>query len=397
MPVDATATNDPSAADPRFVGLRRHWLLDPAVTFLNHGSFGACPVAVLDEQRRIRDELERQPVDFLDRRLPGLLSDARTDVAAFVGADPAATAFVPNATTGVNTVVGALELRPGDEVVTTDHVYPAVHETLRRRCEAAGARLVLAPLPLPLPAPAAVADLVLGCMTPRTRLLVVDQVTSATAALLPAASIAAAARAAGVTVVVDGAHAPGMLPSPADVDCDVWVGNLHKWVCAPKGAAVLVAKGEWRERLRPLVTSHAHLEGFLGRFDWTGTHDPSPYLAAPAAIRFFAELGWDDVMAHNRALAAAGRRVVADALGTPQLVPDDAAGSMTIVGLPPGVAVDRTDARERQAAFYERTRIEVPFVPWPGGGFLRLSAHVYNEPADYDRLATAAADLLVRS
>jgi len=380
-----------------FPGVRRHWRLDPDVVQLNHGGFGAVPVGLQEEQRGWRDALERNPTDFLGRRLPGLLAEARAELAAFLGADPAGLVFVQNATTGVATALASLlaahPLRPGDELLTTEHRYHAVRIQLDEHAARAGARVVEAPVPLPVSSPAEVLDAVTAAMTERTRVLVVDHVTSPTGLVMPVAEIVAACRERGVVTVVDGAHATGMLPVRLDeLGADYWVGNLHKWLCAPKTAAVLWAGPGHRDTLRPLVPSHGYHEGVHAAFDWTGASDPSPVLTAPAAVEFFAKLGWDDVRRHNRELAAAGARLVAEALGTSLPVPDAMAGALRVAPL--GRELEPAAARALERRLLADHRIEVPLMPTVAPRYVRVSAQVYNTIDDYARLATVLPGLL---
>lgn len=364
------------------------WDLDPSVTFLNHGSFGACPRPVLAEQSRLRAEMERQPVDFLDRRLDGLLEAARISVAAFLGADPDGLAFMANTTTAASTVIRALNLQPGDQIVVSDQTYGAVGNAVARACRDAGGEIVVVAIPLPLPDDAALVDAFVAAIGPQTRLVVIDSVSSPTGAILPAEAVARACRERGVDCFIDGAHGPGMIPVDLSSSAATyWAGNLHKWVSAPKGSAVLYADDEARRELRPLVTSHPYLVGFHDRFGWTGTYDPTPYLAAPSAIDLFAGLGWDRVMQRNAALAEQGRAVVAAAVDGEQLVEPDRAAAMTLVPLPSVADPDRTTMRAAQRRFYDETGIEVPFVGWSGRAYLRLSAQLYNTIDDYERLA----------
>jgi isopenicillin-N epimerase len=371
--------------------LRSQWLLDPDMTFLNHGSFGATPRPVLDRQDALRTELEREPVAFM-YRLPEFLAACREEVAAFLGADADGCAFVTNATTGVATVLASLDLRPGERLVTTDHAYGAVRNAMRVACERAGASFVEVHVPLPLPPDEVIAAAVGEALDDGTRLVVVDHVTSPTAVVFPVRAVVDACRRAGVAVMVDSAHGPGMLPIEVTaLGADFWTGNLHKWVCAPKGSAVLWVAPEHRERVHPLVTSHGAGQGFRAEFDWTGTHDPTPYLSAPAALSFMSSLGWDRIREHNHRLSLLGREAVAAAAGTGRLVDDDRIGSMCVVALPEGVATDDGSAFRLESWLRDERRIEVPVIPWAGRGFLRLSAQVYNAPADYERLAAAIA------
>jgi isopenicillin-N epimerase len=375
--------------------VRDLWLLDPEITFLNHGSFGATPRPVLDRQMALRTEMERRPVEFLWRRLPDLLREARGAVAAFLMADPEGLAFVPNATTAVATVLAQAGLEPGDEVLLTDHAYPAVLKAARRECARTGAELVLASVPLPLPPPGEITRIVAGALTGRTKLAIVEHVTSATAAIFPIAEIVAACRARGVPALVDAAHGPGMLPIDlAALAPDYWTGNLHKWVCAPKGAAVLFVAPEHRPLVGPLVASHGYGGTFHEQFDWTGTADPTAFLSVPAALELFRGLGWERVRRHNHELAAYGRRVVAAAVRTEPPVPEAAFGSMALIALPAGAATTEEEAAALQGRLYREDRIEVPLGMWDGRAFVRISAQAYNCRADVERLASALPRLL---
>ncbi len=263
--------------------LRPLWTLDPDTTFLNHGSYGACPRAVLAVQRGWRDRLEAQPVRFMQTVLPGALREAAARLAGFLGAQADDLVFVENATGGVNAALRALALRPGDEVLTTSHVYPAVRNAIRHICGGQGALPVEAPVPFPLADPQAAIDALAARIGPGTRLVVIDLVTSPTATLLPVAEIAALCRARRVPLLVDAAHGPGMVPLDLPALGADWVtGNAHKWLFAPKGCAFLWARPEAREGLHPTVISHGLGRGFTAEFDWVGTRDPSAWLSVQA-------------------------------------------------------------------------------------------------------------------
>jgi len=383
--------------------LRDRWALAPGVAYLNHGSFGACPKAVLDAQQALRAEMEAQAVDFLWRRLEGRLDTARAILADFVDARPDDMAWVRNATLGVNTVLQGLDLAPGDELVTTDHEYNACANALRFVADRAGARVVVAAVPFPSAGPEEVVAAVLGAVTARTRLVLLDHVTSPTALVQPVAAIAAACRDRGVAVLVDGAHAPGMIPlSLASLgDCGVtyYTGNLHKWVCAPKGAGFVWANPEARVSLRPLVVSHGansvrrDRSRFRLEFDWTGTDDPTPWLCVPEALRVMGSMlpgGWDALRAANRTLCLQARDGLCKALGVLPPAPDTMIGSMAAVALPPDCAAG-LDADAVNLRLWESWRIEVPVSPWPveGSRLLRVSAQRYNTVDEYTRLAEA--------
>ena len=395
--------------------LADRWALDPDVVFLNHGSFGACPRTVLDAQQALRAEMEANPVAFLDRRLEDRLAAARVAIGAFVGADPDDLAFVPNATAGIATVLASVGIGPGDELVATDHEYNAALNALRAAAADAGARVVLARIPLPVAGPDAVVERILAAVTRRTRLVLLSHVTSPTALVFPVERLVPILEARGIGVLVDGAHAPGMIPLQLSALGASWyVANLHKWCCAPKGAAFVHVRRDRQAKVTPLAVSHAANDPrptrspFVRAFDWTGTLDPTPYLVAPTALAEVAgmlEGGWPVVMARNRALALGAREILVGALGGTPLAPAAMLGAMAAVelptasfGPPPVSPVDRDPI---QAALLERAGIEVPLVGWPRDPapgerrwrLVRVSCHLHNELPDYVALADALRGL----
>ena len=381
--------------------------LDPDWTFLNHGSFGACPTPVLDAQSAIRARLERQPVRFLDRELPPLLDATRERLAAFLGADADGLAFVANATTGVNAVLASLRFGPGDELLTTDHEYNAVINALRVTAERDGARVVIATIPLPVAGDDSVVEAVLERVTPRTRLVVVSHVTSPSALVLPVERLVHALDHRGIDTLIDGAHAPGMVALDLDaLGAAYYTGNAHKWLCAPKGAAFLWVRADRRDRVRPTTTSHGWNEPldarrrsrFRAEFDWVGTGDPSAVLAIPAALDWLAAglpRGIAAVMAAQHGAAVAAVTRLAAALDVEPLAPEAMLGAMASVRLP-GVTSDEQAGAVKHAL--EDARIEIPVVGFPVRAarrgpaaapsmvLVRVSTPVYVEPSDVDRL-----------
>jgi isopenicillin-N epimerase len=375
------------------------WSLDRRVAYLNHGSFGACPIAVQKVQADLRDELEREPVDFLTRRLPGRLDEARAALAAFLGAAPSDLAFVTNATMGVNAVVRSLPFAPGDEILTTSHVYAACLKTLRYVADRSGARVVVAPLPFPLADEDQVVDTVLAAVTGRTRLALLDHVTSPTALILPIARLVRELNDRGVDTLVDGAHAPGMVPlALSALGAAYYTGNCHKWLCAPKGAAFLHVRADRQEGLHPTVISHGFPNGFQAEFDWTGTADPTALLSVPAAIRYMGSLlpgGWTELMAQNRSLALECRALLGDSLGVPAAAPDAMIGAIASVILPPAapVSIAAQFDRDRVMSWFRERGVETWFhdAPVP---LLRVSAQLYNDADQYRHLATLLTKML---
>jgi isopenicillin-N epimerase len=324
--------------------------------------------------------------------MPELLEGVRAQVAAFLGADQEGLVLVDNATTGMQTVIAQARLAPGDEVLTTDHCYPAVLAQLHRAAGATGAVVRIAPVPLPARDRGVVAQAVLARLTPRTRLVVVDHVASCSGLVFPVEEIVAECQRQCVPVLVDGAHATGMLPVDlGNLGADFWVGNLHKWVCAPKASAVLHAAPQWREMLRPLVASHGTAEGYLPSFAWTGTRDPSAALAVPAALAFFGEAGWQAVRERNNELALQGARLVARRIGTDP--PDDAELAAAMRLVPLLVPLSEAEARALERRLLAEHGVVVPVTCHGGWRWLRLSAQLYNSLSDYERLADALGRL----
>ncbi|HEY7206058.1 MAG TPA: aminotransferase class V-fold PLP-dependent enzyme [Methylomirabilota bacterium] len=379
------------------------WPLDPAVTFLNHGSYGACPREVLRHQAALRAEMEAEPVRFLGRDLEERLDVARAALAAFVGADADDLAFVANATGGVNAVLRSLRLAPGDELLTTDHCYQACRNTLDYVAERTGARVVVTPIPFPVVSPQAIVDAVLARATTRTRLALLDHITSPTALVLPIERLIDALASRGIETLVDGAHAPGMVPLDLRrLGAAYYSANCHKWLCTPKGSAFLWVRRDRQADVHPLTISHGAKGERAGRtrfrleFDWTGTQDPTAWLTVPMAIEYLGGLvpgGWPALMARNRALALDARRVICAAVGIPPACPDEMIGSIASMILPDGPATDLTwRGRDPiQGRLFEGWGFEVPIMRWPGPPkrLLRISAQLYNDATQYGRLAEA--------
>lgn len=386
------------------MSLRDYWLLDPGVTFLNHGSFGACPKPVMRAQSAVRERLERAPVRFMVDELEGALDHVREKLGRLLHGDPHGVVFVPNATTGVATVFSNLKLAPGDEVLLTNHAYGACRNVAARAVEARGARLVVADISLPVTDPGQVVERLLAAVTPRTRFCLVDHVTSPTALIFPVAEIVRELSARGIDVLVDGAHGPGL----ASLDLDAlgaayYTANFHKWCCAPKGAGMLYARADRRAGLHPLVASHGMTSPrtdrsrYLLEFDWTGTHDPSPYLCIPDAIAFLESLfdgGLPALMAKNRELALGAARLLTEATPLELIGPESMLGSMVALSFRPSART--LDAAELHRRLVFEHHIEVPVHDWPApyGPLLRISAHAYNQLEDYERLAYAVNALL---
>ncbi|MGO8677497.1 MAG: aminotransferase class V-fold PLP-dependent enzyme [Limisphaerales bacterium] len=390
-------------APPAPSRFRRFWGLAPGTVFLNHGSFGACPRAILEIQAELRERMEAEPVQFLWRRYDEQLEVSRAAVARFVGAEPRDLVFVTNATTGVNAVARSLKLKRGDQLLTTNQDYNACRNVLAETARRAGARLVVAPVPFPLRSPDQVIEAVLRCVTRRTRLAFIDHVTSPTALVLPVSRLVRELEGRGVPTLVDGAHAPGMVPLDLEkLGPAYYTGNLHKWVCAPKGAALLWVRRDRQAGLEPAVISHGNntprpgYSPFQDRFDWPGTFDPTSWLCAGEALAWLGRRlpgGWKELYRHNRLLAVQARRLLCQRLHLEPPCPEEMLGAMATLplperfqGLPRNGKIDAEQLR-----LYDQFRIEVPFMRFglPERRYFRFSAQLYNSLPEYAFLAGA--------
>ncbi len=372
-----------------------HWLLDPGVTFLNHGCFGATPRRVLEAQTAWRERLEARPVELLDRGCRDLLVEPKRAVGAFIGALPDDFGFVTNATGGINAVLRSLRLEPGDEIVTTDHVYNAVQQTLRYLARMSGARTIRVAVPLPVPGPEHVTDTIAAALTDRTRLVLVDHIGSATGVVFPVKQIVDLCSSRGIDVLVDGAHGPGMLELDlAGLGAAYYTGNLHKWVCAPKGAAFLWVRPDRQSGIHPNTISHFLDEGLAEEFQWQGTRDITAWLCAPDAIDFMGQFGWDEVRRHNHELAVWAQGMLSDRWQVAASTPADGSmlGSMATLPLPGGLRERFADVAALQQHIYDHDHIEVPIIDWTDRWWVRVSCQVYNERAQYERLGEAVME-----
>jgi isopenicillin-N epimerase len=383
------------------MNLREHWLLDPEVTFLNHGSFGACPKVILELQTKLRYEMEREPVMWIGRELEGRLDSVRERLGAFLGADADDLAFVNNASMGVSTVLRSLDLKPNDELVTTNHVYGSCKNALYEVAEPRGARVVIAEVPFPITSSDVVVERVLSALTPRTKLILIDHITSATGLIFPVEQIVREAEARGIDVLIDGAHAPGMIELDLrSLNAAYYTGNCHKWLCTPKGSAVLHVRKDRQAKVRSMVVSHGARSPRQDRsrfrldFDFPGTDDFTPFLCVPAGIDFLSGLypgGLEQLRRENKAKVLAGREILLAKLGIDKPAPDAMIGSLVSMPLP--------DSNERpkrriyhdveQERLFEEKKIEVMIFPYPTPPkrLLRIAAQAYNSVEEYQKLA----------
>ena len=380
------------------------WSLDPDVLHLNHGSFGACPSQILEQQTLLRQQMESNTLRFFEQVLPELLETARKALGLFLGAPAQDLVFVDNATTGISTVLSNLDLIPGDRILVTDHGYNACSNAVRYFTKKASAEIDLINLPFPGSDANEFIERILGACTSRTRLLLIDHITSPTALIMPLEEIVPAVQQRGIQVLVDGAHAPGMLPLRlTDLGADYYTGNCHKWMCAPKGTAFLYVKPEHQSNLHPLTISHGmnrpvgDSTRFRLEFDWVGTRDLTGFLTLPALIEYMGGIsneGWAGIMARNRALALEARDLICQELGLESPCPVDMIGSLATVCLPvpkKGTFIDYHAVDPLKEILRHNHGIEVSLSAWPSpaGRYLRVSAQLYNSLVHYQQLTKA--------
>ncbi|MEO1841219.1 MAG: aminotransferase class V-fold PLP-dependent enzyme [Pseudomonadota bacterium] len=380
------------------------WSLDPDVLHLNHGSFGACPSQILEQQTLLRQQMESNTLRFFEQVLPELLETARKALGLFLGAPAQDLVFVDNATTGISTVLSNLDLIPGDRILVTDHGYNACSNAVRYFTKKASAEIDLINLPFPGSDANEFIERILRACTSRTRLLLIDHITSPTALIMPLEEIVPAVQQRGIQVLVDGAHAPGMLPLRlTDLGADYYTGNCHKWMCAPKGTAFLYVKPEHQSNLHPLTISHGmnrpvgDSTRFRLEFDWVGTRDLTGFLTLPALIEYMGGIskeGWTGIMARNRALALEARDLICQELGLESPCPVDMIGSLATVCLPVPKKATVTDYHAvdpLKEILRHNHGIEVSLSAWPSpaGRYLRVSAQLYNSLVHYQQLTKA--------
>ncbi|MEP0807568.1 MAG: aminotransferase class V-fold PLP-dependent enzyme [Chloroflexota bacterium] len=378
--------------------LKRYFQLDPSVTFLNHGSFGATPKPVFREYQRWQRELERQPVEFLGRRFTGLMAEARAALGAYLGTHTDNLVYTQNVTISVNIVARSLELGPGDEVLATDHEYGAMDRTWRFLAKERGFRYINQHIELPLTTEEKFVEDFWQGVTPRTRVIFLSHITSPTAVIFPVKEIIRRAREAGILTVIDGAHVPGQLPLRLDtLGADFYGGNLHKWLCAPKGAGFLYARPEVQHLLKPLVVSWGYESEtpsgstFVDHHEWWGTRDIAAFLAVPKAIEFQAEHQWDEVRRSCHRLAVYAQTRISELTGLAPLHPQTDTWFCQLAAAPLPADTDPVLLKQR---LYDDYRIEIPLIDWNGNKLIRISIQGYNTKRDVDTLLRALSALL---
>lgn len=373
----------------------REWMLNPDVAYMNHGCFGARPRTVSETQQQWRDRIERDPIELLDRRRNELLDEAKQPLAEFLGVQSRDFGFITNATGGVNVVLRSLRFEPDDEILTVNHVYNAVRMSMKFIADSTGAKAIEVPLPLPVSSPDELIAAVETAITDRTKLIIVDHVTSPTAVVFPVKEIVERCERRGIDVLIDGAHAPGMLPLDIEsLGAAYYTGNLHKWPSAPMGSAFLWVRKDKQRAIHPLTISHFYGLGLANEFSWQGTRDISGWLSVPAALAYFDRYGWENVQQHNHAMATWVQAMLCEKWHVEPSTPRDGSmiGSMTTVRLPEGVRrYESVDVLQQK--LMKVHKIEVPIFDWDGTWWIRPSCQIYTPAEAYKRLADAVLEL----
>ena len=381
--------------------MKEDFLLDPEITFLNHGSFGACPRPVFETYQEWQRKLERRPVEFLGRKATALLAESRRELAEYLHCAADDLVYFPNPTHAVNMLVRNFDLQAGDEVLTTDHEYGAMERTWRYYCRKVGAKYLHVPIELPVDTHESFVETFWQAVTPKTRIIFLSHITSPTALIFPVAEICRRARQAGILCIVDGAHAPGQIPLDLRaLDADFYVGACHKWMLAPKGAAFLYARRELQDRLDPLVISWGYEaepnygsgNRFIDYHEWQGTRDLAAFLSVPAAIDYQRKQDWGQVRTRCRHLLGVAQAEMQSLSGMPPIAPQSAEWQGQMVALPLPAQIDAPNLQKR---LYDDYRIEIPAVQWQDYSFLRLSVQGYNSREDIDKLFAALKELLI--
>lgn len=373
--------------------LKNLFLLDPSVIFLNHGSFGACPKPVFKAYQDWQLELERQPVLFLDRRVDSLLDEARSHLAAYLGASSENIIFVPNSTVGINAVARSLKLNTGDEILTTDHEYGAMDKIWEFICQKSNAKYKRHPVLLPVKTSAELVDSFWLEVTNHTKVIFLSHITSPTALRFPIEAICQRARQAGILTVIDGAHAPGQISINLDaLGADFYTGNCHKWLCAPKGSGFLYARPEHHQTFEPLIISWgwSDASSYVQKNQWQGTRDIAAYLSVPAAIEFLKKYNWNAVRLHCHELVLYARQLMKEVTGLEPICPDSTEWFVQMSTLP----LPFCDGEKLKKLLYDEFQIEIPFIYWNGYYFLRISVQGYTTKEEVETFVRTVAKIL---
>ncbi|MBI5326403.1 MAG: aminotransferase class V-fold PLP-dependent enzyme [Ignavibacteriae bacterium] len=380
--------------------IKSEWLLDDNVTFLNHGSFGATPIKVLKAKEEIERRLEREPLSFFADEYFVLLKESVSKLSKFIGAKEENLVLVENATTGVNTVLHSLEkeLKPGDEIITTNHVYQGVRNTMEYICKKTGAKAIEIDIPFPNADNKLIIEKIRDKINEKTKILIIDHIASPTALIFPIKELIDFCRSKGILTLVDGAHAPGMLDLNLEmIGADFYTGNCHKWMFTPKSCAFLSVSKKWQSMIKPLTISLFYGKSFSEEFAWTGTKNPAPFLSLSPAIDFYNSLNFDNVKDYNHNLVCEATEFICKELNIPEFPDFEMLGFMASIEFPVKVPMNEHLTMELRNHFMKEYKIELSFHILNSKVFFRISSQVYNEIEDYKKLVTAMKDFISKN
>ena len=377
--------------------MKSHFHLNPEITFLNHGSFGACPKPIFEEYQRFQLELENEPVYFIQKKSAGYLKTARESLAKFVGCEAQDLFFTPNPTFAVNTIMRSLKLQAGDEILTTNHEYGAMDRTWHFYCKKSGAKYIRQEISLPITSKEQILDEFWKGVTSKTKVIFLNQISSSTALIFPVKEICDKARELGLITIIDGAHVPGHIDLDIkDLNPDFYTGTLHKWMLAPKGSSFLYVKKEYQNDIEPLVVSWGYESDFPGEsqfldyHEYQGTRDISAFLCTPKVIEFLEENNWKEKAKACRKLVLDNYQDFCDLLNTKPLCPitEEFLGQMA------SIPIRTSKPLELKEMLYEKYKIQIPVMPLNGNIYLRYSINAYNSQDDLDVLHQALTDII---
>ena len=391
---------------PQRSAIAKYWDLDENTVFLNHGSFGACPNFVLEKQQELRNQLENDPVLFMDYTLPEKALDVRRKLGQFLNCSGDDLALISNATSGVNTILRSLEFEKGDQILVPDHAYQACRNAIDFVAEKHSLEVITCKIPFPIESKEQVIELLLDSLTPHTRLAMIDTVTSPTGLRMPFEELTHELESRGIQVLLDAAHGPGLVPLNLNkLGASYVTGNCHKWLCSAKGSAFLYVRKDLQEKIHPLTISHGmsfpteDSPKFRNEFDWMGTMDPTPWLTIPTAIDGLAKLvpqGWDEIMRLNNTLTLQARDILCEELNMDQPCPDNMISALSTLKLPGEANPPFHLMDPLKQKLYDEYSIQIPVWTWPSpnGRYIRISAQLYNHIDQYQYLADSLRQVI---
>lgn len=376
--------------------MKSQFLLDPEVTYLNHGSFGACPKPIFEDYQKWQLELERQPVQFIQKKLDGYLRNAKNALSEYVNCDANDFFFVSNPTVAINTVMRSLKLEPGDEILSTNHEYGAMDRTWNFYCKRNGAKYIRQNISLPIASKEQLLEEFWKGYNSNTKIIFLNQISSATALIFPVKEICEKAKSLGLITIIDGAHVPGHIDLDIKaLDPDFYTGTLHKWILAPKGSSFLYVKKSFQDSIDPLVVSWGYESDapsenrFLDYHEYQGTRDISAFLTAPTAIEFLEANDWKTKSVECKKMIRDNYQGFCDLVGSKPICPI----TSEFLGQMCSIPIQTKDMAALKELLIKKYNVEIPVMKIDHGQFLRISLNAYNSQKDLDILRAAIIDI----